>query len=102
MEGGVVLRFDEGEGAGESADDSDLAGICLEIDAEQSVIWPGNLGGFWCGFDLEARREAVGDVVGDLLAVVHVDGGDALFLSYEGMLALRGEEEGGEQQAFGC
>lgn len=100
-EGGVLVWLDKGEAAGETTYDSDLAGIGLEFDTEQGVILPGDFGGFWCGFDLEARREAVGDVVGDLFAVVHVDGGDAFFLRYKGMLALRGEEECGEQQALG-
>ena len=98
----VLLGLGEGEGTGQRAGDGDLAGGRDGFDAQDGVLRPGNLVVLRRAFDGEAAGQVIGDLVGNDIAIVHIDGLCTLFLSDKGLRAAGLEEEGGEHEAFGC
>ena len=80
------------------------------------VIWPdagmvlvlrmarppqGTLDVLRCAFDGEPGRQMIDDLIGNLFAIVHIDGHQPLFLIDKGMSAAGLEEEAGKQKALG-
>ena len=68
---------------------------------QDGMVLPGNLCVLGRAFNGEAGGQVIGDLIGDLFAIVHIDGFQALFLIDEGMAAASLKEEAGKQQALG-
>ena len=65
------------------------------------MLWPGDLVVRWRSFNRKAVGQMIGNLIGNDVAIVHIDRLLALFLSDKGMRSASLEEEGGEQDALG-
>src|SRR5208337_4585511 len=97
----VFLGLEDGEGTGQLAGNGDLAWIGLRLDDKGRMTLPGGFSILRSAFHSEVSGQMIDDLVGDQLAIVHINGFQPSFLIDKGMVSSGLEEEARKQETFG-